>query len=82
MPRRTQLLSVEGDKVSVARTIEDEGAPDGEGTSGGRGIYWLLKNIVLGPAMRKMFRPTEDGTDNVPAHGPAILACNHLSYAD
>ena len=72
---RTPVVSVEGDRISLAA--------DGENDSGGgRGIYWLLKNIVLGPAMRRLFRPTEDGKDNVPEHGPAILACNHLSYAD
>ena len=69
------LVSVEpGGKVSVEK---------GEhGTGGGRGIYWLLKNLLLGPAVAKIFRPIEDGTDNVPARGAAILASNHLSFAD
>jgi 1-acyl-sn-glycerol-3-phosphate acyltransferase len=29
-----------------------------------------------------VFRPKVEGVDNVPAQGPAILASNHLSYAD
>ena len=49
---------------------------------GGRGIYWVLKNVVLGPAIRRIFRPVEEGLENVPSRGPAILASNHLSFAD
>jgi 1-acyl-sn-glycerol-3-phosphate acyltransferase len=45
-------------------------------------FYWLLKWVLIGPLLRLVFRPTEDGGDYVPADGPAILACNHLSYAD
>jgi 1-acyl-sn-glycerol-3-phosphate acyltransferase len=55
---------------------------DEPGDGGGRGIYWVLKNIVLGPAIRKVFRPIEEGTENVPRRGAAILASNHLSFAD
>ncbi|WP_413774986.1 lysophospholipid acyltransferase family protein [Actinocorallia sp. A-T 12471] len=29
-----------------------------------------------------VWRPKNSGIDNVPADGPAILACNHLSFAD
>ena len=36
---------------------------------GGRGIYWVLKNVILGPAIRKLFRPIEEGAENVPEHG-------------
>ncbi len=53
-----------------------------EGTQGGRGIYWMLKNVLLGPGIRRIFRPIEEGLSNVPKHGPAILASNHLSFAD
>ncbi|MCW2810189.1 MAG: putative acyltransferase, partial [Friedmanniella sp.] len=52
------------------------------GSGGGRGIYWVLKNLVLGPAISKIFRPHEEGTENVPREGAAILASNHLSFAD
>jgi 1-acyl-sn-glycerol-3-phosphate acyltransferase len=52
------------------------------GHGGGRGIYWALKNVVLGPAIRKIFQPVEEGVENVPARGAAILASNHLSFAD
>ena len=48
----------------------------------GRGIYWVLKNVVLGPAVDKVFRPVEEGADNVPRTGAAIIASNHLSFAD
>jgi 1-acyl-sn-glycerol-3-phosphate acyltransferase len=45
-------------------------------------FYWFLKWIAIGPLLRLMFRPTADGLENVPTDGPAILASNHLSYAD
>jgi 1-acyl-sn-glycerol-3-phosphate acyltransferase len=52
------------------------------GRGNGRSIYWVLKNVVVGPGVRKVFRPVEEGVDNVPRTGAAILASNHLSFAD
>ncbi|GAB3082322.1 1-acyl-sn-glycerol-3-phosphate acyltransferase [Nocardioides zeae] len=45
-------------------------------------FYWFLKFVALGPLLRVVFRPRADGLDNVPSQGAAILASNHLSYAD
>lgn len=45
-------------------------------------FYWFLKWIALGPILRAVFRPRCEGLENVPEEGPAILASNHLSYAD
>jgi 1-acyl-sn-glycerol-3-phosphate acyltransferase len=45
-------------------------------------FYWLLKYVVLGPVLKVVFRPQVDGLANVPASGPVILACNHLSFSD
>jgi len=45
-------------------------------------FYWFLKWIALGPVLRLVFRPTVEGIEHVPDEGPAILASNHLSYAD
>ena len=45
-------------------------------------FYWFLKWIALGPWLRLVFRPHVEGAHNVPDSGPAILASNHLSYAD
>jgi 1-acyl-sn-glycerol-3-phosphate acyltransferase len=52
------------------------------GSGAGRAIYWGLKNLVLGPAITRIFRPIQEGTENVPAEGAAIVASNHLSFAD
>ena len=45
-------------------------------------FYWLLKWVLLGPFLKLVFRPQVEGAENVPDEGPAILASNHLSYAD
>ncbi len=45
-------------------------------------FYWLLKWVLLGPLLRLVFRPHVEGAENIPDEGAAILASNHLSYAD
>ncbi|WP_378739264.1 lysophospholipid acyltransferase family protein [Nocardia brasiliensis] len=45
-------------------------------------FYWLLKYVLLGPFMHLYNRPTVEGVENIPADGPAIMAGNHLSFAD
>ncbi|HET6214090.1 MAG TPA: lysophospholipid acyltransferase family protein [Micromonosporaceae bacterium] len=45
-------------------------------------LYWLLKYVLVGPAMRVLFRPQVSGAGHVPASGPVILAANHLSFMD
>src|SRR3954451_13576051 len=49
---------------------------------GGVLFYWFLKFVAVGPVAKLVFRPQPEGTENVPADGPAILASNHLSAAD
>ncbi|WP_168581319.1 lysophospholipid acyltransferase family protein [Gephyromycinifex aptenodytis] len=45
-------------------------------------LYWVLKLVIVGPIVRFLFRPWVEGAQHVPAHGPAILASNHLSFSD
>ncbi|MGI8614161.1 MAG: lysophospholipid acyltransferase family protein [Nocardioidaceae bacterium] len=45
-------------------------------------FYWMLKWVFIGPLLKTVFRPEADGSSSVPPAGPAILACNHLSYVD
>ncbi len=45
-------------------------------------FYWFLKWIAIGPVLRVIFRTEVEGAENVPDEGAAILASNHLSYAD
>ena len=72
LPQTTDLISVDpGGKVAVE-----------PGSGHGKGFYWLLRHVVLGPVVTKIFRPTVEGAENVPETGPAILASNHLSFAD
>ena len=44
--------------------------------------YFILKNFILGPLLRLLFRPWVRGMENIPANGAAILASNHLSFSD
>jgi 1-acyl-sn-glycerol-3-phosphate acyltransferase len=43
-------------------------------------MFLIFKATVLWP-LRMWVRPTVDGIDNLPK-GPAIIACNHLSFSD
>ncbi|MDF2444032.1 MAG: 1-acyl-sn-glycerol-3-phosphate acyltransferase [Subtercola sp.] len=45
-------------------------------------FYWFMKYIVAGPIVKAVFRPWVRGLENVPKRGGAILASNHLSFAD
>ncbi|PPF86968.1 1-acyl-sn-glycerol-3-phosphate acyltransferase [Subtercola sp. Z020] len=45
-------------------------------------FYWFMKYIVAGPIVKTLFRPWVVGAENVPKTGGAILASNHLSFAD
>lgn len=45
-------------------------------------LYWLLKRVLLGPLLKLVYRPRVEGTENLPAEGPAILAGNHLTVID
>ena len=44
--------------------------------------YFILKNFVLGPLLKLLFRPWIRGMENIPSSGAAILASNHLSFSD
>jgi 1-acyl-sn-glycerol-3-phosphate acyltransferase len=45
-------------------------------------LYWFLKFIGLGPWLKAVWRPWVEGAENLPEHGGAILASNHLSFCD
>ncbi|MHB8605776.1 MAG: lysophospholipid acyltransferase family protein [Thermoplasmatota archaeon] len=47
----------------------------------GRGFY-TFSYYTLGSTIRGLWRVHADGVENVPMEGGAILASNHLSYAD
>jgi 1-acyl-sn-glycerol-3-phosphate acyltransferase len=43
--------------------------------------YWVLK-AVLTPVFFVLFRVKVEGRENIPRHGPAVLAANHQSFCD
>jgi 1-acyl-sn-glycerol-3-phosphate acyltransferase len=45
-------------------------------------FYHVLKYVLLGPLLRLVFRPRIEGLEHVPSSGAAIIAGNHLSFAD
>ncbi|MEO5535861.1 MAG: lysophospholipid acyltransferase family protein [Pseudolysinimonas sp.] len=44
--------------------------------------YWLLKNLVVVPLLKVLFRYEVRGVHNIPKKGPAIIASNHLALLD
>lgn len=44
--------------------------------------YWLLKNLVVVPLLRVLFRFEVHGVHNIPKRGAAIIASNHLAILD
>ena len=45
-------------------------------------MYYKLAQLTLGVMLKIVFRPWAEGARNVPQRGPAIIASNHLSFAD
>ena len=45
-------------------------------------MYYKLAQLTLGVALKIIFRPWAEGARNVPQRGAAIIASNHLSFAD
>ncbi len=43
--------------------------------------YWVLK-AVLTPIFFLLYRVKVEGRENIPRHGPAVLAANHQSFCD
>jgi len=43
---------------------------------------YFLAELVLAPWLAGWFRWYIEGTEHLPASGPAIVACNHVSYLD
>src|SRR5271166_440689 len=49
----------------------------------GSPAFWLfLKFVLLGPALRLLFRPKVTGLEHIPREGGAIVAANHVSFLD
>src|SRR3954453_9066425 len=57
-------------------------APEEPTAPVGRGYFYWVTKVVLTPVLSLAFRPRIEGVRNVPRRGPAILACNHVSYLD
>jgi 1-acyl-sn-glycerol-3-phosphate acyltransferase len=43
--------------------------------------YWVLK-AILTPVFFVLWRVKVEGRENIPKHGPAVLAANHQSFCD
>ena len=62
-------------------TLDLSGASGANGRYVWRVTYWLLK-AVLTPIFCVLFRVKVEGRENIPKHGPAVLAANHQSFCD
>lgn len=45
-------------------------------------MYWIMKNLIIGPLLKTLFRPWVEGAENLPASGPVVIVGNHLSVID
>lgn len=45
-------------------------------------LYWMFKNVLIGPFLHVWNRPVMDGVENIPAEGAAIVASTHQSVMD
>ena len=45
-------------------------------------MYWIFKNLIVGPLLLTVFRPIIVGRQNIPKSGAVIFAGNHLSFID
>lgn len=45
-------------------------------------FYWILKNLIVGPLLKTIFRFWIVGHENIPKTGGVIMASNHLSFVD
>jgi 1-acyl-sn-glycerol-3-phosphate acyltransferase len=45
-------------------------------------FYELFKWLIFAPIIRVVLRGKAEGEENIPKHGPAILAGNHIAAAD
>lgn len=48
------------------RLIQVDPGTDPDSKHGGRGAYWVLRNVLVGPALRRLFRPAELGAAQAP----------------
>ena len=80
LARHGVLLRVDG----RARSSPQRGAPGAAAAQRGYlgpVAYWVLK-AVLTPIFFVLFRVKVEGRENIPKHGPAVLAANHQSFCD
>lgn len=82
LPQVRDVRGVVRDRVDQLSVPDKLRGPEDEESTPGAMLYWMLRNIIVGPPVDRVFRPNAEGVGNVPDHGAAILACNHLSYAD
>src|SRR5438105_8758867 len=45
-------------------------------------VCYRRVNAIFTPILLVFCRPWLDGLDNIPEHGPALFASNHLSFSD
>jgi 1-acyl-sn-glycerol-3-phosphate acyltransferase len=68
--------------VRVAEGIEASRAPRRGNAYSGAGASQQRLRRVLAPVSRRLWKLNIEGTENIPAEGPAIICPNHISFFD
>lgn len=45
-------------------------------------MFYTALHTAVPPVLRAIWRPTIEGSENVPLEGPVLIASNHLSFVD
>lgn len=71
-----------GEETAVPRRGREEASPPGPAIDPrGRAFRYGLSRLVVSILVRVLFRVRVEGRDRLPA-GPALVCCNHQSWAD
>jgi 1-acyl-sn-glycerol-3-phosphate acyltransferase len=80
--RRATRLGAYVQAIMLTRRSAPSGESEEYALTKDREPWFAIVRAATIPSMGLWFRWTVEGIENIPRSGPAILACNHISYLD